>query len=70
MRPHHTDELDELKAHSNNHRVLEVTDRTHNFIVASEEGLDQTRFVSGGPDSTCNKKDTTQETGSFLLTYI
>lgn len=49
VRPHHTDELDELKPYSNNHGVLEVIDGTDNLIVASEEGFDKTRFVRGGP---------------------
>lgn len=51
-RPHHTDELDELKAYSNNHRVLEVINRTDNLIVASEEGFNQTCFIIGGPGNT------------------
>lgn len=50
-KPHHTDELDELKAHSNNHRVLEVVDRTDDLIVASEESFNQTCLVRGGPGS-------------------
>lgn len=50
--PHHADELDELKAYSNNHRVLEVSDRTDDLIVASEEGFDQACFISRGPGST------------------
>lgn len=37
---HHTDELDELKAHSHNHRVLEVIDRPDDLIVANKEFLD------------------------------
>lgn len=44
-RSHHTDELDELKAHSNNNWILEVGNRTDNLIVAGEEGLDQTCFI-------------------------
>lgn len=51
-RPHHTDELDERKAHGNNHRVVEVGDRTHNLIVAREEVFDQTCFVIRSPSNT------------------
>lgn len=39
LRPHHTDELNELKTHSNVHFVLEMTDRTDNLIVTSEKGF-------------------------------
>lgn len=47
--PHHTDELDELKAHSNNHRVLEVIDRTDNLIIPSEKSFNETCLIRGGP---------------------
>lgn len=46
-RPHHADELDELKAHGNNHRVLEVSNRTDDLIIASEESFNQTGFIEG-----------------------
>ena len=52
MRPHHTDELDELQAHSYHHWVLEVIDRTDDLIVALEEGFNQACFIRGGPGST------------------
>jgi len=45
MRPHHTDELDELKTYSNNHRVLEMIDWSDNLIVTSEKGFNQTSFI-------------------------
>ena len=52
MKPHHTDELDELKTHSHNDRVLEVIYRTDNLIITGEEGFNQACFISGGPGST------------------
>lgn len=50
--PHHADQLDELQAHSNHHRVLEVRNWTHHLVVASEEGFDQARFIGRGPGCT------------------
>lgn len=52
MSPHHTDELDELKAHSNNHRLFEVIDRTDDLIVPDEESFNQACFISRGPGGT------------------
>lgn len=54
MRTHHTNELDELQTHSNDHRVLEVIDWTDDLIVTIEKGFNQACFISGGPGSTCN----------------
>lgn len=50
--PHHVDELDELQAHGDHHRVLEVRDWANHLVVAGEEGFDQTRFIVRGPGST------------------
>lgn len=50
--PHHVDELDELQAHGNYHRVLEVCNWTNHLVVASEEGSDQASFVLRGPGAT------------------
>lgn len=50
--PHHVDELDELQAHSNHHRVLEVCNWTNHLIVATEEGFDQMSFILRGPGAT------------------
>lgn len=47
--PHHTDELDELKADGDDHRVLEVSHRTDHLVVASEELLHQVGLILGGP---------------------
>lgn len=55
MTSYHTDELDELKANSNHHRVLEVMDRTDNLVVASEKGFHQPRLINGGPGRAYNK---------------
>lgn len=47
--PHHADELDELKADGDHHRVLKVSDGTDNLIVAGEELFDQAGLIWGGP---------------------
>lgn len=43
--PHHADELDELKADCDDHRVLEVGHRTDHLVVASEELLHQAGLI-------------------------
>lgn len=44
-RPHHTNELDELQAHGDDHRVLEVSHRTDHLVVAGEEFLNQASLI-------------------------
>lgn len=44
-RPHHANELDELKADGDDHRVLKVSDRTDHLVVAGEEFLHQTGLI-------------------------
>lgn len=50
--PHHTDELDELKADGDDHRVLKVSHGTDHLVVAGEEFLDQASLIWGGPTHT------------------
>ena len=45
MRPHHADELNELKTHGDDHLVLEMIDGTDDLIVTGEKGFNQTGFV-------------------------
>lgn len=50
--PHHVNQLDELQAHGNHHRVLEVRNWTDHLVVAGKEGFDQARFIGRGPGCT------------------
>lgn len=52
MRTHHTDELDELEAHSDHHRFFEVIDRSDHFVVTSEKSFDQLCLIRGGAGET------------------
>lgn len=57
MRTHHTDELDELEAHSDHHRFFEVIDRSDHFVVTSEKSFDQLCLIRGGAGETWDKQD-------------
>lgn len=51
-RPHHANELDELQAHGEDHRVLKVSDGADHLVVAGEELLHQTSLILRSPTHT------------------